>query len=70
MSSSENGPRRKTKRVALLTAEATREPKSPVPVDPVEDIMTGRVVTPFVIVEHASKDGSSLGILVLEQAVA
>jgi hypothetical protein len=32
--------------------------------------MAGRVIVPFVIVEHMRKDGSSLGILILEQAVA
>lgn len=69
MSSSANG-RRKAKRLALLTAEATGEPKSPVPVDRVEDVMTGRVVIPFVVIEHARNDGSSLGILLLKQAVA
>jgi hypothetical protein len=69
MSSSANG-RRKAKRLVLLAADSTGEAKSPVPVDPVEDIMAGRVIVPFVVVEHARKDGSSVGILLLERAVA
>jgi hypothetical protein len=69
MSSSANG-RRKAKRLALRHPESTAEAKSPVPVATVEDIMAGRVIVPFVIVEHMRKDGSSLGILILEQAVA
>ena len=69
MSSSSANGRRKAKRLVLLAADSTGEAKSPVPVDPV-DIMAGRVIVPFVIVEHARKDGSSVGILLLERAVA
>jgi len=69
MSSSANG-RRKAKRLVLLAAEATGAAKSPVPVDPVEDILADRVIVPFVIVEYEHEVGSSLGILLLEQAVA
>jgi hypothetical protein len=69
MSSSANG-RRKAKRLALRTLGPTTEAKSPVPVDAIGNVMTGRAIVPFVVIEHTRSDGSSLGILVLEQAVA
>jgi hypothetical protein len=62
---------RRTKPVLLRWSTAASDAKSAdVPEVAPSTQLRDRVVVPFVIVEHESKSGSTIGILLLVQAVA
>ena len=70
--SSSDDRQRKPKPLLIPRAAAPDEPKTiVVPEHPAaESHHDERAIVPFVVIEYERKEGSSIGILMLEQAVA
>ena len=69
MSSDERGRRRPKPRL-LRRTDATDDAKPVTVPESPEALHADRAIVPFMIIEHQDEEGSSIGILMLEQAVA